>query len=278
MVYPNTHATHPQSSRSLILINSNILTDSWKQITFQHPDITAIELTGTSGTLHIINIYNDCENNGALTHVSTYMRDQERQRFTTGPLHTIWLGDFNQHHLIWDEARNAHLFTNANLELTQPLLNLLSRHNMKMALPPFIPTLCSHSTGNHTRVDNMFCSEALIDAVVKCNMDDASRPIKTDHYPIVTQLNIHTPNTAQKLRYNFRLADWPELVTTLKTNLDNLPSPTEITNIQDFDNKLDALNTAVQDAIKKHIQLTKLSPYSKRWWSTELVKEKMKMM
>ncbi|KAF8236008.1 hypothetical protein L208DRAFT_1253814, partial [Tricholoma matsutake] len=72
-IYPSTHGTHPQSSRSLILINTNIPTDSWKQITFQHPDITAIELTGASGTLHIITIYNDCENNRALTHVSTYM-------------------------------------------------------------------------------------------------------------------------------------------------------------------------------------------------------------
>ena len=276
-VYPSTHGTHPQSSRSLILINTNILTDSWKQITFQHPDITAIELTGASGTLRIINIYNDCENNGALTHVSAYMRDRERQRFTIGPLHTIWLGDFNRHHPLWDEARNAHLFTRVNLDLTQPLLNMLSRHNMKMALPPFIPTLRSHSTGNHTRVDNIFCNEALIDAVIKCNTDDASRPVKTDHYPIVIQLNIHTPKVAQKPRYNFRLADWPELVTTLKTNLDNLPPPTEITDIQEFDSKLNALNTAIQDAIGKHVQLTKPSPYSKRWWSTELAKEKKKM-
>jgi hypothetical protein len=67
--------------------------------------------------------------------------------------------------------------------------------------------------------------------------------------------NIHT-QIAQKPRYNFRLADWPELVTTLKSNLDNLPSPTEITNVQDFDSKLNALNTAIQDAINKHIQLT----------------------
>ena len=41
-IYPNTHHSHPDSTRSLLLINTNLLTDSWKQINFQHPDITAI--------------------------------------------------------------------------------------------------------------------------------------------------------------------------------------------------------------------------------------------
>lgn len=201
-LYLSTHGTHPQSSRSLILINTNLLTDSWKQITFQHPDIMAIEITGASGMLCIINIYNDCKNNGVLMHVSAYMWDRERQRYTIGPLHTIWLGDFNQHHQLWDKARNAHLFTTANIELVQLLLNMLGRHNMKMALPPFIPTLWSHSMGNHMRVNNIFCSTVLVDAIVKCNMDDTSQPVKMDHYPIVTQLNIHAPKVVQRPRYN----------------------------------------------------------------------------
>jgi hypothetical protein len=103
----------------------------------------------------------------------------------------MWIGDFNCHHPLWDEECNAHIFTRANLELAQPLLNMLGRHNMKMALPASISTLCAHNSGNYTRVDNVFCTEALIDKIIKCNMDDAARPIKTDHFPIVTQINIH---------------------------------------------------------------------------------------
>ncbi|KAF8237143.1 hypothetical protein L208DRAFT_1518974 [Tricholoma matsutake] len=82
------------------------------------------------------------------------------------------MGDFNQHHPLWDKARNTHLFTRENLDLTQPLLNMLGRHNMKMVLPPYIPTLCSHSTSNHTQVNNLFCTEGLMDA---CNTEDATR-------------------------------------------------------------------------------------------------------
>jgi hypothetical protein len=192
--------------------------------------------------LRIINIYNDCNNNSSLTHVSSYMRDHNRQQCTTTPLHTMWMGDFNWHHPLWDKPRNAHLFTTENLDLTQLLLNMLGRHNMKMALPAFIPTLRSHSTGNHMRVDNLFCTENLMDAIIKCNTDDTARPIKTDHYPIITLIDIHAPKTTWEARQNFCRANWTELGKTLKANLANLPTPTEIENIEAFDNKLKALN------------------------------------
>ena len=44
VIYPSTHQEHPDSTRSITLINTNLLTDAWKQIHFQHPDITAIEI------------------------------------------------------------------------------------------------------------------------------------------------------------------------------------------------------------------------------------------
>jgi len=189
----------------------------------------------------------------------------------------MWIGDFNRHHPLWDKARNAHLFTHENLDLTQPLLNMLGQHNMKMALPAFILTLRSHSTKNHTRVDNVFCSEELLNAIIKCKTDDAAHPVRTDHYPIITQLDIHTPKATWAARRNFRLADWPELVKTLKNDLANLPPPTEIENVQMFTDRLKVLNETIQKAIKKHVKLTKPSPYSKRWWSTELANEKKRM-
>jgi Endonuclease-reverse transcriptase len=270
------HNKYPDHTRSVILINTNILSDAWKQIQFDHPDITAIEIQGNFGTLRIINVYNDCNNNSSLTHLSMYMRDREKQRCTAHPLSTMWVGDFNRHHPIWDEPRNAHLFTQENLELAQPLLNMLGHHNMKMALPALIPTLKSHSTGNLTRVDNVFCTEDLADAVIKCDTDEAARPIKTDHYPIITQLNIYAPKQAWEPRRNFRTADWPKLVKTLKENLANISPPTEINSIEEFDIKLKDINDAVQNAVGKHVKLTKPSPYAKRWWTKELTDAKKK--
>jgi hypothetical protein len=123
-------------------------------------------------------------------------------------------------------------------------------------------------------VDNVFCSEELLDAIIKCKMDDTACPVRTDHYLIITQVDIYAPKATWAARRNFRLADWPELVKTLKSDLANLPPPTEIENIQTF---TDRLNETMQKAIEKHVKLTKPSPYSKRWWSTELANEKKKM-
>jgi hypothetical protein len=71
--------------------------------------------------------------------------------------------------------------------------------------------------------------------------------------------------------------NWTELVKTVRENLTNIPPPTEIESIQEFDTALKNLNRAIQDAIEKHVKLTKPSPYSKRWWTSDLANEKKKM-
>jgi len=63
----------------------------------------------------------------------------------------------------------------------------------------------------------------------------------------------------------------------LKENLANLPPPTEIPSILDFDEKLKMLNKVIQDTINKNMELSKPSPYSKWWWSQGLTKEKKQM-
>ena len=120
------------------------------------------------------------------------------------PIHYIWVGDFNHHHPTWDKPHNSHLFIKHNLDLTQPLLN------MKMALPPFLPTLHTHSMGNHTRVNNIFCSEDILDTEIKCYTEDESRPVKTNHYPIIMMLDIQAPKATHLPRLNFHSTDWPE--------------------------------------------------------------------
>ena len=145
---------------------------------------------------------------------------------------------------------------------------------MKMVLPPAIPTLCAYSTGNHTRVDNVFCSEDLLDTIIKCHTDNAMRPIKTDHYPIITTLDVHSPKAEQPPRYNFCRMDWTWFLPTLKTSLDELPQPAPIDNVNSFNHKLTALNTAIWDSINKNLEVSKPTPYSKRWWSTALAQER----
>lgn len=59
-----------------------------------------------------------------------------------------------------------------------------------MALPASLPTSKSFATGNYTQVDNVFCTEELMEHIIRCNTVPTRQPIKTDHFPIVTKIDI----------------------------------------------------------------------------------------
>ena len=68
--------------------------------------------------------------------------------------------------------------------------------------------------------------------------------------------------------------NWPEFLSTLKSNLEEIPQPAPINNVDTFNLKLKALNTSIWDEINVHLEVSKLMPYSKRWWSTDLTKDR----
>jgi len=100
----------------------------------------------------------------------------------------IWLGKFNLHHSIWDEERNAHLFTRVNLVKSQVLIDAAAEFDIQMALPKNMPTLQALSMGNYMKPDNMFISTPLINHIVKCFTAPGERPARTDHISIVMEL------------------------------------------------------------------------------------------
>ena len=62
-VYPSTHHNAPDSTRSLLLMNTDIDPFAWQQINIPHLDITAIEIATSMLKLRIYNVYNDSNNN-----------------------------------------------------------------------------------------------------------------------------------------------------------------------------------------------------------------------
>jgi len=164
--YPKNHYIDAFKTRSLLLVNKDIPTDAWNPIELDSPDISAIQVKTPIRNLVIVNIYNDQTHSRSLQIINTYMRKRHQsQRAGDPPTHAVWLGDFNRHHPLWDEPRNAHLFTCSNLDDAQILLDLLAKYDMHMALPKHLPTLQAMRTGNLTRPDNVFTSSSLLDAV-----------------------------------------------------------------------------------------------------------------
>ncbi|KIK75160.1 hypothetical protein PAXRUDRAFT_38548, partial [Paxillus rubicundulus Ve08.2h10] len=135
------------------LISSALNTNSWSQLPFPSRDVVIIQLTGLYGKCMILNIYNNGKSPAILTLLATHLEDNIHQICPSSGNHMLWLGDFNCHHLMWEEERNAHLLTNRYLADTQPLIELLADYGMVMTLPKDLPTLESLATRNWTCPD-----------------------------------------------------------------------------------------------------------------------------
>ena len=109
-IYPTTHPLSPDKTRSLMLINVSINPDSWEQVDIPSGDITAVIIRGTESDLLLYNIYNDGNNDTSLNALTT-AHDIVVATPSAKRRHIIWLGDFNRHHPVWDNANNTRLFT-----------------------------------------------------------------------------------------------------------------------------------------------------------------------
>jgi len=115
-------------------------------------------------------MYNDNTNLDSMHIVVQYMACRGWARESSeGPAHVLWLGDFNSHHPMWDEAQNAHLFMRANLDRVQNVIDMLTNYDLQMVLPKNLPTLQALALGNHMRPDNVFATAALATVVMSCN-------------------------------------------------------------------------------------------------------------
>jgi len=96
--------------------------------------------------------------------------------------HTIWLGDINLHHPLWDKECNSHLFTRGNLEKSQLLIDVLVSLTFR-----WCTQRCADAaglvTGNHTRPDNVFVSSLLVGRLVRCVNAPRREASQVDHIP-----------------------------------------------------------------------------------------------
>ncbi|CAK5267064.1 unnamed protein product [Mycena citricolor] len=138
-----------------------------------------------------------------------------------------------------------------------------------MVLPKDIPTLKSHSTGNYTQVDNVFCSEHMVDDFVTCGTSPSMRPTKTDHMPILFSFHCNIGNKLFTPKPNWRATNWQEFRKTLESEL-NLRPRHNINDATDIEEEIRKVDEAIAAAIQKHVPMTKPSPHSKRWWNPGL--------
>ncbi|KAH9828554.1 uncharacterized protein C8Q71DRAFT_672091, partial [Rhodofomes roseus] len=134
-----------------------------------------------------------------------------------------------------------------------------------------IPTLEAMNTKNLTRPDNVFASKGLADSLLECRTALDLRPPATDHFPVVTTLQLDLPHSTPRTFRNFRKVEWPEFRTKLVLRLQDLPDVEKgIPTKESFNTILDALMNALTETIEETVPETKPPPFAKRWYSKEL--------
>ncbi|KAI0055117.1 hypothetical protein BV25DRAFT_1769449, partial [Artomyces pyxidatus] len=130
----------------------------------------------------------------------------------------------------------------------------------------------SSSSKNWTRVDNVWVSSDLSPHVLQCTTKPDQRPPKTDHVPILTDLDIVFDVATSTPRHNFHMTDWTLFQQTLSSALEAKGRPAEFRTgeLAQFETSLRSFMDAVQSAVEKAVPLTQGTPYSKRWWTKEL--------
>ena len=201
----------------MILINKWIATETWEKIEIESPDVTGIKVKTQTGVIQIYNIYCNCSHSDSIMAINSYI-DSQRQQNNNQPHNAqmIWLGDFNRHHPQWDKPQNSHLFTQANLDVAHTLIDAMEQYNLHMMLPEHIPTLQAFSTGNHMRTDNVFATTKLNNSVTTCKTVPEEQLIKTDHYPIDTEIVLTIKRAIENPKHNFWKVDWKEFQNYIK--------------------------------------------------------------
>ena len=181
--------------------------------------------------------------------------------------HMVWLGDFNRHHPLWEDEANEHLFdSEANIT---PLIDLLYKHDMTLALPKGIPTFQT-CAGNWTRPDGVWRNHTPNDPIIRCDTVAAIRPPLANHLPIITILDLPLPRVSAPGSLDFRNGDWADINSKLKARLEERSPAARLRSKEEFLAKVDSVISIIKEVLGEELTETKPSPFSRRWWTKEL--------
>jgi hypothetical protein len=184
----------------------------------------------------------------------------------------VWAGDFNRHHLLWEKDEDVHLSTRQALRDAEGLIGLLADYEMQMVLPKGIPTLQHMCTKRYSRPDNVFSTPGIQDSIVKCAVDPALKPTSTDHFPVITHIQLPQERVSDTPSFNFRETDWDKFRKKLEPRLRRSPDKPVITNVKQLNTAVEDLTQALQETIQEVVKKSKPRPNSKRWWNGKLMK------
>ena len=212
------------------------------------------------------NIYNDCTNNNTTTALHNYLTNHRPDTLPLPNNHMLWLGDFNHHHPLWEPNDNRHLYNLA--KMINPLLDLITEHNMIIVLPPDIP-MYETMTSNWMCPDNIWHNNNLNDPIITCNIDPSIWPPQANHMPIITKLDLSIQRANAFPMWNMHKADFKEINKQLQTLLQEHCPARKICNKDKLRSTVNKLVEAIQEVLDIEVPASKPCPYTKQWWMKE---------
>jgi exonuclease III len=252
--------------RSVIWVNHSMNTNNWEIVNIPDTnDITVIKMRGEFGTLAIFNVYNPCNSNNTQNRLDRFLDRKQAEFYGNENKHIIWSGDFTCHHPMWDWVQDVNLFRGGDRERTDQFIQILADHDMVIALPRDIPTLCHLCSRRYTRPDNVFMTNYTLTYIARCNVEATWRPTNTDHFPVVTILEMPMERTTPMLTQNFRMMAWEEFRRRVEERLPELWEPGEANTVSNIDEQVQTLTKILQETIVEVVPMVKTCPHMKRW-------------
>ena len=141
--------------------------------------------------------------------------------------HTVWLGNFNRHHLHWDKKADDRLFTTDAIDEADNLISAVKDVELNLALPPKIPTYKHNVTKKWTRLNHVFLSDHSFNTLISCEALSWNLGPNTDHLPKVMNVDLISAKASLKSLPNFQNVDWDKFSNILKSKLQafDVPKP-----------------------------------------------------
>ncbi|KAG5721646.1 hypothetical protein E4T56_gene14635 [Termitomyces sp. T112] len=241
VLYPSDHRKDGSTrSRSVLLINTNISTDAFTQLT-STPQISQPFASQANSV-----------SSRCLMSTTT----ANTMRFLLPSLLS---------------SPHWHTLPAPPLDFIQPLLDMLTAYDMELALPPGIPTLQTASD-RWTRPDNIWRSHTDVDPIISCDVVPSLCPTRADHLPIVTEVELPVQRTSSPPSKDFHSVDWTAFNEALTECLSTCSPALPILTEEAFDTKVRDLTLIIQEImnIDDIVPIRKPCPHTKRWWNGSL--------
>ena len=241
--------------RSMLWVNKDVEAE---QIPIESPDMTAAILRLPGRQVLVVSVYVPYADAQALRDSCNNLRKAVRDaRQNSGSVvDVIITGDFNRHDQLWggDEI---------SLERqgeADPIINMMNELALNSLLPRGTKTW---QNGDHeTTIDLTLASEGLSDAMLKCTIHQTDHG--ADHQAIDTVIDISVPTPIQEDRLLLKNASWKEINARIALTLGTTVTEGTVQQMTD------RLIETVQEAIQALTLKARPTPYTKRWWTTDL--------